>query len=123
MICLDKRVKSNRIPQEVANSNLRRLSKQAIQFQGENEDREVKLVSSGDHKSSIQDEAPLREELNRSSIIFKRDSDQSMGSGFHESMIDDIEEENNFPTVLPYAETFIDSVNMLSRKGSARFQP
>jgi hypothetical protein len=47
--------------------------------------------------------------------------DQSIGSGYHESMIEDIEEQSNQLTVIPFTETFIDSVNMLSRKGSAIF--
>ena len=44
-----------------------------------------------------------------------------MGSGFHESMIDDIEEQRDSTSILPFSETFIETVNMLSRKGSANF--
>ena len=44
-----------------------------------------------------------------------------MGSGFHESMIDDIEEKTDSSAILPFSDTFIDTINMLSRKGSANF--
>jgi len=46
-----------------------------------------------------------------------------MGSGYHESMIDDIEEQKDQSAILPFTETFIQKDNLLSRKGSANFEP